>query len=56
MLVTLVEGKRVIFYRVLMDSGYEAKELRRFIAGLNRYYDVPRKCSRQVDDSGDVLK
>ena len=56
MLMTLVDGKRVTFDRVLMDSWYGAKELLLFIERLNKFYYVPLKCNRQVDDSGGVLK
>lgn len=56
MLVSLVAGKRVTFDRVLMDSWYGAKELLLFIERLGKFYYVPLKCNRQVDDSGGVLK
>lgn len=56
MLMTLVAGNRVTFDRVLLDSWYGAKELLLFIESLNKFYYVPLKCNRQVDDSGGVLK
>ncbi len=56
MLTSLVDGKRVTFDRVLMDSWYGAKALLLFIESLGKFYYVPLKCNRQVDDSGGVLK
>lgn len=56
MLVSLVGSQRVTFDRVLMDSWYGAKELLLFIEKLGKFYYVPLKCNRQVDDSGGVLK
>jgi hypothetical protein len=35
---------------------YGAKELLLFIEGLGKFYYVPLKCNRQIDDSGGVLK
>jgi hypothetical protein len=54
MLQSLVDGKRVTFDRVLMDSWYGAKELLLFIESLSKFYYVPLKCNRQVDDSGAI--
>ena len=56
MLISLVGSKQVTFDRVLMDSWYGAKELLLFIESLGKFYYVPLKCNRQVDDSGGVLK
>jgi hypothetical protein len=56
MLARLVTGQRVTFDRVLMDSWYGAKALLLFIESLGKFYYVPLKCNRQVDDSGGVLK
>jgi hypothetical protein len=56
MLARLVTGQRVTFDRVLMDSWYGAKALLLFIDSLGKFYYVPLKCNRQVDDSGGVLK
>jgi hypothetical protein len=56
MLQSLVDGKRVTFDRVLMDSWYGAKELLLFIESLSKFYYVPLKCNRQVDDSGAISK
>ena len=56
MLITLVARQRVAFDRVLMDSWYGAKELLLFIESLHKFYYVPLKCNRQVDDSGGILK
>ena len=56
MLISLVASQRVAFDRVLMDSWYGAKELLLFIESLNKFYYVPLKCNRQVDDSGGILK
>jgi hypothetical protein len=39
-----------------MDSWYGAKALLLFIESLGKFYYVPLKCNRQVDDSGGVLK
>jgi len=56
MLISLVGSKRVTFDRVLMDSWYGAKALLLFIESLGKFYDVPLKSNRQVDDSGGNLK
>lgn len=56
MLISLVASQRVTFDRVLMDSWYGAKALLLFIESLGKFYYVPLKCNRQVDDSGSVLK
>ena len=56
MLTSLVDGQRVSFDRVLMDSWYGAKELLLFIEGLGKFYYVPLRCNRQVDDTGGILK
>lgn len=56
MLVCLVASQRVTFDRVLMDSWYGAKALLLFIESLGKFYYVPLKSNRQVDDSGGVLK
>lgn len=56
MLMGLVHSKRVAFDRVLMDSWYGAKDLLLLIERLGKFYYVPLKCNRQVDDSGGVLK
>lgn len=56
MLMNLVASERVAFDRVLMDSWYGAKDLLLFIESLGKFYYVPLKCNRQVDDSGGVLK
>lgn len=56
MLVSLVASKDLAFDRVLMDSWYGAKELLLFIEGLGKFYYVPLRCNRQVDDSGGILK
>ena len=56
MLDCLVTRRGVTFDRVLMDSWYGAKELLLFIESLGKFYYVPLKCNRQVDDSGGVLK
>lgn len=56
MLARLVTGQRVTFDRVLIDSWYGAKALLLFIDSLGKFYYVPLKCNRQVDDSGGVLK
>ena len=56
MLTGLVHSKRVAFDRVLMDSWYGAKDLLLLIERLGKFYYVPLKCNRQVDDSGGVLK
>ena len=56
MLTSLVDGKRVTFDRVLMDSWYGAKTLLLFIESLGKFYYVPLKCNRMVDDSGAVWK
>lgn len=56
MLDCLVAKRDVTFDRVLMDSWYGAKELLFFIESLGKFYYVPLKCNRQVDDSGGVLK
>ena len=55
MLQHLVD-RRVSFNRVLMDSWYGSRELLLFIESLRKFYYVPLKCNRQVDDSGGVLK
>jgi len=56
MLISLVAEQRVSFDRVLMDSWYGAKALLLFIESLGKFYYVPLKCNRQVDDSGGKLK
>ena len=56
MLDCLVTRRGVTCDRVLMDSWYGAKELLLFIESLGKFYYVPLKCNRQVDDSGGVLK
>ena len=56
MLDCLVTRRDVTFDRVLMDSWYGAKELLLLIESLGKFYYVPLKCNRQVDDSGGVLK
>lgn len=56
MLVRLVASQRVTFDRILMDSWYGAKALLLFIENLGKFYYVPLKSNRQVDDSGGVLK
>jgi hypothetical protein len=56
MLDCLVAKRDVTFDRALMDSWYGAKELLLFIESLGKFYYVPLKCNRQVDDSGGVLK
>jgi len=56
MLISLVASQRVTFDRVLMDSWYGAKALLLFIESLGKFYYVPLKCNRQVDDSGGNLK
>ena len=56
MLISLVGAQRVTFDRVLMDSWYGAKALLLFIESLGKFYYVPLKCNRQVDDSGGNLK
>jgi hypothetical protein len=56
MLISLVASQRVTFDRVLMDSWYGAKSLLLFIESLDKFYYVPLKYNRQVDDSGGVLK
>ncbi len=56
MLDCLVTKRDVTFDRVLMDSWYGAQELLLFIESLGKFYYVPLKCNRQVDDSGGVLK
>jgi hypothetical protein len=56
MLISLVASKCVAFDRVLMDSWYGAKALLLLIESLGKFYYVPLKCNRQVDDSGGVSK
>jgi hypothetical protein len=56
MLARLVTRQRVTFDWVLMGSWYGVKALLLFIESLDNFYYVPLKCSRQVDDSGGVLK
>ena len=56
MLISLVANERVTFDRVLMDSWYGAKDLLLFIERLGKFYYVPLKCNRKVDDSGGILK
>jgi len=56
MLACLVTKRDITFDRVLLDSWYGAKELLLFIESLGKFYYVPLKCNRQVDDSGGVLK
>ena len=56
MLDCLVTKRDVTFDRVLMDSWYGAQELLLFIESLGKFYYVPLKCNRKVDDSGGVLK
>ena len=56
MLDCLVTKRGITFDRVLMDSWYGAQELLLFIESLGKFYYVPLKCNRQVDDSGGVLK
>jgi len=56
MLISLVANQRVTFDRVLMDSWYGAKTLLLFIESLGKFYYVPLRCNRQVDDSGGNLK
>ena len=56
MLISLVASQRVTFDRVHMVSWHGAKALLMFIESLGKFYYVPHKCNRQVDDSGGVLK
>jgi hypothetical protein len=56
MLVRRVAAQRVTFDWVLRDSWYGAKALLLFIESLGKFYYVPLKCNRQVDDSCSVLK
>lgn len=56
MLISLVANQRVTFDRVLMDSWDGAKALLLFIESLGKFYYVPLRCNRQVDDSGGNLK
>jgi hypothetical protein len=56
MLACLVKKRDISFDRVLMDSWYGAQELLLFIESLGKFYYVPLKCNRKVDDSGGILK
>lgn len=47
-----VSHRGMPFGTVLMDSWYAAKDLMRFIEGMDKRYYCPLKSNRRVDDSG----
>ena len=55
MLAHCVYHKRLLFYAVLMDTWYAAKELMLYIEGLQKVYYCPLKDNRLVDDSAGRL-